>query len=82
MVQGRARLKEFGLRAEMMWASRQYASLKTKVLREQGKDESERDGSQPEGEMVDLLMSPRQGETSQYEEYVWRGRLGLNKMSM
>ena len=25
-----------------------------------------------------LLMSPRQGETSQYEEYVWRGRLGLN----
>ena len=29
-----------------------------------------------------LLMSPRQGETSQYEESVWRGRLGLNKMSM
>ena len=29
-----------------------------------------------------FLMSPRQGETSQYKEYVWRGRLGLNKMSM
>ena len=25
-----------------------------------------------------LLMSPRQGETSQYEEYAWRVRLGLN----
>ena len=25
-----------------------------------------------------LLMSPRQGKTSQYGEYVWRGRPGLN----
>ena len=25
-----------------------------------------------------LLMSPRQGETSQYEEYAWRVRLGVN----
>ena len=30
------------------------------------------------GDGAALLMSPRQGETSQYEEYVWRGRLGLN----
>ena len=29
-----------------------------------------------------LLMSPRQGETCQYEGYVWCGRLGLNKMFM
>ena len=25
-----------------------------------------------------LLMSPRQGETSQYEEYAWRVRMSLN----
>ena len=29
-----------------------------------------------------LLMSPRQGEINQYEEYAWRVRLGLNLVDM